>query len=574
MDKENETIYVTGGSRISAHKQQEGASLEDQDIQIRFFVKEKGWELLHVFSEVYSGRSEIREDFNEVKAYIKSKKEEGVQVRYHIIKSIDRITRGGSIVYQKMKDELKKLGTELIDVRGVIQPEQNSLAHLGFQYGWSMRSPTASAQLAEAEDDSKEVYKILTRMIGAEIVLVQEGYKMRAPNDGFINKRIYVGGKKKKIEIPDPERAHFFRAMFELRAEGLDDKETVDRLNALGYKTKNQNRWNKKKTEIIAIKGGEPLTVKRLQSVIQRPIYAGVKVEKWTNYKPIWAKYEGLVSIEMFNEANRGKIVIKKRDDGSLELLHNCSQFGELKPKRFRNNPDFPYKFFPCSLCKKWMLGSYSRGKSGTRYPAYHCGGFTSGTRAHNFIRFPKDEYEKAVTKFINDLKFTDAMIESFEKILNDVYRTREKEVVAQSSMISNNVGSLKAQQASVLDTLTVTQSPVARKKLEEKIDELELQIQEAETQRNEIEITEKDIKSFIRAVKIIMEHPAKILLDTDDMATQQVLFGLVFEELPTYPEILNGTPKLSLAFKRPEDFNSDKSHLVTSPGIAPEFQA
>ena len=61
------------------------------------------------------------------------------------------------------------------------------------------------------------------------------------------------------------------------------------------------------------------------------------------------------------------------------------------------------------------------------------------------------------------------------------------------------------------------------------------------------------------------MEHPSEILLDTSDMRAQRALFGLVFQELPTYQEILNGTPKLSLVFKLSSEYAPKKNQLVNS---------
>ena len=147
------------------------------------------------------------------------------------------------------------------------------------------------------------------------------------------------------------------------------------------------------------------------------------------------------------------------------------------------------------------------------------------------------------------------------------------EQVVSQSATISFNVANLKTEQASALDALTVTQSAVARKKLEERIDELESRIQEAQSERDEIEITENDIKSFVRYVRTIMEHPSEILLNTDNFALQRTLFGLIFEEIPTYQQIVNGTPKLSLVFKLSEDFITSKSQSVTLRGIEPRFE-
>lgn len=556
-------VYCVIDCRISSTKQQTGGGLDDQEKICKNFTNTKGWEVTRVFSKVYSGRAEERKDFQEIKDFIRLKRKENIAITKYVIKSIDRITRDGAVTFMEMKGDLKKLGVELVDVYGVIQPDQNTLAHVGISFPWSMRSPTASTQLQEAEDAKGEVTKILSRMLGSSISRVQEGYKARPPTDGFLNKHIFVAGKIKVIEEPDPARVHFFRTMFDLRIQGVDDKEIVARVNAMGFRTKERNRYNEEKTEIIGKTGNNLLTVKQLQRIIPKPIYAGIKCERWTHFKPIRAKYDGIVSIDEFNEANRGKVYIKEHDDGSLELLSNYTQFGK-GIRRLRDNPDFRYKFFHCEICHLPMLGSWSTGKSGIRYPAYHCGGASGGARAHKYIRVPKEEYENAVKNFISSLRFTSVMVDTFEKVLNDVYRTREQEVVSQSSMISHTVGSLKAQQASALNTLTVTQNQIVRKKLEEMIDELESQIQQAEVQRDEIEVTERDIKAFVKSVKTIMEHPSEILIGTDNMHAQQVLFGLVFEEIPTYAEVLNGTPKLSLAFKLSDEYLNSKTQSVT----------
>ncbi len=77
-----------------------------------------------------------------------------------------------------------------------------------------------------------------------------------------------------------------------------------------------------------------------------------------------------------------------------------------------------------------------------------------------------------------------------------------------------------------------------------------------AQTERNKMEVTERDIDDFIREAKAIMEQPAKMLLNPTNTQQQQALFGLVFEEMPTYNEILNGTPRLTWIFKVTSGFS------------------
>src|SRR3989344_4753082 len=456
MPKEKQTNCIID-CRVSDEIQLKGGSLEDQEVVGRRLAERNGWNVIRVFRKPHSATTFHRDDLEEIRKFIKTSE---IPIHKYIMKCIDRFTRAGYPEYSRLKNELEALGVEVVDTYGIIQPKKNTLEHLGgFEYPWSVYSPSEASEMMAAFGGKQEGRDILTRLVGAEIRLVQEGYAVRRAPDGMVNKKVFIGSKERCIRIPDPERAQFFKKMFELRAEGKDDDKIV----------------------------------KQLKRYIQQTEYAGAICEKWTKYQPVRTQqFEGLVSIETFNRANRGKVYIKENADGTLQLRYNYSQYGKVVNKRLKNNPDFAFKFIPCSICHKQMLGSYSRGKSGTRYAAYHCGGTPS--RPHKYVRIPKSDFEKTVETFVRSLKFDKTFLNSFELVLNDTYRKREAEVVSQSSAASHSVGNLKAQQASALEALTNPQSPVACKKLEEKIEELEAQIQTAQEHRAEIEIAERDI--------------------------------------------------------------------------------
>ena len=64
--------------------------------------------------------------------------------------------------------------------------------------------------------------------------------------------------------------------MFENRAKGfLSDEKIVEQVNLKG----------------CVKRSGEPMTVKYMQSLIKKPIYAGIKLTKWTG-KAIKLPYE------------------------------------------------------------------------------------------------------------------------------------------------------------------------------------------------------------------------------------------------------------------------------------------
>ena len=543
--------------RVSSIKQTEGESLERQEKSIRSFIANRGWSIVpggKVWSTAISGRKTDRKDFEEILAFIK--KHPGL-VDYYIFRSIDRATRAGNGEYERMKAELGKCGVSMIDTNGIIQPKINTLEDEGFEYDWSKLYPSEITEGVLATTAKQEVTGILTRMIGQEIRLTQQGYRSRRPADGFTNQKVFIEGKKKTIQVPHSERAKFYIAMFNLRVQGLDDPEIVKKVNAMGYRSAFQNRYSKDRRKIVGQTGGIPLTVKQLQRIIENTIYAGVLCEKWTHHKPVKAQYDGLVTIDTFNRANRGKVAIMSTPQGGLEIVRG-HPFGKTGKERLKNNPLFPFKFILCPDCGKPFMGSSPKGKSKKGFPTYHC------ARKHKYLGIPKSDFEDAVKKYVNSLNFAPDLLNGLEATFLNKYQKREKEIVRASGTIHQNIADLEIEQATKLEAYTSTKSPVIREKLEKEIESLEVRIKSAGNERAKIQITRDDIKSFMREAKAIMEHPSEILLNTKDIRVQRDLFGLVFEKMPTYKEIVSGTPKLSYAFELSSAFTPDKRQLVT----------
>lgn len=101
-------------------------------------------------------------------------------------------------------------------------------------------------------------------------------------------------------------------------------------------------------------------------------------------------------------------------------------------------------------------------------------------------------------------------------------------------------------------------------------IEEIQRQILEAQEQRNKLEVKENDIHSFIKYAKTLMEHPEEMLLKQKNFTILRSLFSLVFDKLPTYTELVNGTPKLSLSYKLSDEFKDAKSFTAGDGGIEP----
>lgn len=540
--------------RVSTKRQGlEGESLELQELISRDIATRNNLEILKVFTESYSGRKDDRPAMDEMFSYIKKHPK---KIKVVIFRAIDRFTREGTLGYENLKQKLEKLGVDIIDTNGIIQPSKNTLEHLGIEYSWSRTRPSEIAELVVAHQGKNEITTILTRMIGQQIILTRQGYKIGKSLDGYIIKRISdENGKKKCIEIPDPERAHFIVKMFELRAIGShSDDRIVSQINAMGYKTPIRNKYSKDGHKLIGTIGGIKLTVKRLQRIINKPGYCAIMNGTW-NEKPIRAKWKGLVSIPLFNLANRNTVFIEEFKSGGIKIHYD---YNPSRIKRMKNNPLFPHKkVILCPICKKPFLGSSPKGKSGMGVPTYHC------SRNHKYFGVNKSEFEKRLFEFLLTLKQTPDFINSFKETALNKLKEKELELGHISIKVSKNVSDLELHMKQKIDAFSSTKNEIIRGELEKEINELHSQIGLASEERLNVDIKKCDIDTFAEYAKKLMEHPEKILMKQDSPVILEALFGLVFDHLPTYEEIVNGTPKLSLLYNGFSTITNVKSPFV-----------
>ena len=305
-----------------------------------------------------------------------------------IIKSIDRFTRGGSLSYALLKTQLETAKVRLIDIYGIISTNQvNTLEHLGIEYKWSVYSPSKKSEILEAERSKDELRDIMTRMVGAEIRYTRLGYWMRMPPYGYVSRRVDTAHGKRTILEPHPIESEHIIAIFKLRANGqYTDEEIAQKINDMGYRGHAKRSLKLQRSQKARDDQKTQLTAKHLWRLVRHPIYAGINNEKWTDGKPIKCAFKGLVSINLFNQANRGYRVITDYGGGKIAV----EDFSEPRyVDKGKRSSEFPYKkFILCPQCRKPLHASASRGRSGKLYPAYHC-----TRQGHNF-RISKKELE------------------------------------------------------------------------------------------------------------------------------------------------------------------------------------
>ncbi len=553
--RENRRLRVVILARASADKQVIGGeTLTTQSDELLSIATRENWEIAKLEPFVESGRKKEREIFYNLIDFCLDRKN---KIDIFLIKNIDRFTRQGSAEYLKLKEKLKAAGVRLVDAEGVIQGEKNTLERHGFSYDWSVYEPSRAMEIAKAEEASNEARTILTRMISQEILYVQQGYWNRNPVYGFQNQKIDTSDDgRRNILVERANEAFFMRKMFELKGERkYSDQATVAELNRLGFKTRLMTRRDKRSKKPIGTIGGNPLTVKRLQVYLRRTVYAGIIVEKWTHHLPVIAKFEGLVSIELFNKANEGKIYIERNGD-AVEIKKDYSPWAV---KHNRKNPLYPYKnVVLCPECSKPLLGSASTGQSGQKFPAYHC------ARGHKRFSEKTDTLNNLVESTVTNLQFSDEEGALFRECFMLVFTERKSAAANDSVHYSQNLDDLKVQQEAAYTTFKTAANPSMKARAEKEYAELEDKILSMSSVTAEKEKKEMKARLAYKQAAHLMEHLEEVLIDKENVTNQEALFKLAFEEMPSYSDLQNGTIKLRPLFKLKSASLSSKEVLVT----------
>jgi site-specific DNA recombinase len=553
--------------RVSSVKQgTEGDSPEAQKEQLERYVSLHGINLKETFTFMESASK----DAQPMQAAIDYCKDPKNNVQLFIIKSIDRFTRGGSYSYDYLKMQLDGCGVRLVDIYGVIgSGTVNTLDHLGVEYKWSVYSPTKKAEILEAERAKDEIRDIMSRMIGAQIRYARMGYWVRRPLYGFNNEHVETADGKRCILVPDAEESPYIKKIFELRIQStMDDDEIIDEINRLGYKSRVRVvRDPKDRSKIVERIGGELLSAKVLRSILENPVYAGVNPEKWTQDKPVKCKFNGLVSIAEFNQANRGKVIITEKN-GEITILRRKPP--EYLIKKGVKNPEYPYKrVILCPHCKKPLLGSASRGRHGGYFAAYHC--YKEGHR----FRVKKRDFDKTVTEFVQNIHIAPEYIEALTSSVLTEWERRQTTLKTDKLNIDAKIKALKTQIGLAVEKLTFLNSEIAIKYMEEEINKLENEIKGLEFEKEKQAAKQPpNMNKILAIVTYFLEHLDYLLLQQKDPIIKAKLFGLLFKKLPTYEDLISGTPEFTPVIELNQLFRQHKmalsSLMVGDEGFEP----
>lgn len=271
-----------------------GFSLENQEEACSSFCNAQSWKISQIFKEAYTWKKKHRPELEKAVNFAKN-----TNVNYFVIFDIDRFTREWFSTYSELKTELESYWIELRDSKYIIQAKRvvytNDVVDMT-NYNWNIDNPSESSEAVMSTVALQEWKKILQRTIPRMVQLEQMWYQVRWADYWYINQKIKTDFWKAVIQVAHPIEADFIIEMYKAKARWMEDQKIVDILNLKWFKSRN---WNS-------------LTIKQMNKYIEKPIYAGIVKGKWTGNEPINAPYKWLVSIDLWNNANKWRFTIYK----------------------------------------------------------------------------------------------------------------------------------------------------------------------------------------------------------------------------------------------------------------------
>jgi hypothetical protein len=538
MPIQNKIPNAIAAIRVSTTQQgTHGDSPEAQREQIERFAEIRGVNLKEIFLFMESASKEEQPMQQAVNYCIDPKH----KIDIFIVKSIDRFTRGGSYVYSNLKNQLDRCNVQLVDIYGVIGTRKvNTLEHLGISYKWSVYDPTKNSEILEAERASDEKRDIMSRMIGAQIRYARMGYWMRKPPLGLIGRTVETINGSRQILMPEPGKAPWIIAMFELKARRtLSNLQIVDRINDMGYRTPIRLiRDKKNRMKIIARRGGNKLSVKIMDNHIKNMLYAGVICEKWTSYKPIKGRFNGLVSIETFNQANWN----------NLEIVQNGSEL-EIKDLKLKNkaeqikrsaNDNYPFRgVVACPECGRVFCGSASRGSSNKFYPAYHC------SHHGHYLRIPKERFEQSIYEFVSHITTKPGYVEKITSYVITEWHKREDQNTNNIKSMQSEIAIMEENIRTFVSNMKYMKSAISISYTEDEISNIESEIRKTReiVAYYQDKIVPSDIEIEHRIKQYLSDIGGLISSGDCDYVIRSLHFALLFKKIPSYYEVAECDP-------------------------------
>ena len=513
-----------GYTRVSTEEQTFGASLDNQRLAIQKYANQNNIEIIGWYTDAgMSAKTAHRPELQKMLTSIAKNKG---KIDHVVVYNVSRISRDMTSFFNDIGFIMAKCGVTLRSTQEVIDESPT---------GRFMLNIALSVHQLDNDIKSKTVKDDMS-------LLASYGWWMSRAPIGLKLKPIVTGeltndGKKKThntLEIDSAnnigEKIRFLLNRF---SDGDIGAAELTRM-AVEMGVNGQN--------------GKPITLNTMLGILKQTVYAGYNSsKKMLNGELTKIRdFDGVISLETFNKNQR--------------IL-----YGDKKPRVASNNTIYPLrKLLICPNCSIKIRSSAPRGKTGKKFPRYHC-----ATKGHGSIS--TKEMHQLFIDFLNDITPNDGMVKLFKEIVKRTAAKKLGDTNKELAKCREEVSNIDKKLVDALDALLE-----GKIDLEEKnryTDALELRRFDLHNKIDELERIQNLNESTINYVCSFITKPAKLWKDADletRQAFQNIMFpnGLHFD----IKERKFGTQDLSPLFsvicnKNESDMDSG-SGMVTSPRV------
>lgn len=413
-NQQSNCLKVVAYTRVSTTMQIDGFSLENQEEDIIKYCKDKGYDLIHIFTDegVSAKNENDREQFNQMMRYIADKGIEAI-----VIWKTSRLNRNFRDFINTLH-LLEELGCRLISIKD------------GFD------SSNSNAKL------SIYMHGIIADMERENLQVQVSGGMYKRAKSGYFN-----GGKppfgydydkmKKELIINEEEASVVYR-IFSMYLEGVGYGKIAEIVNSRGFKTRMDNNF----------------AISSVKQILMNPIYTGKirwgyfrnwaekrRAGRSEKYVMVDGQHERIVSDEMFDAVNE-------------KIMNNSRHTNSGKPSNYLLSG-----ILRCPECQYGMaVQKNTRKKYINHY--YVCGGYKNKRGCSNAHSIKMELMDKQFVGFMN--KYIENL--SIDTVIKTLESNRSKDTFELDSKIGDlrsDIDKIRIKQTNLIKALEVEGAPI-----------------------------------------------------------------------------------------------------------------
>jgi len=296
----------------------------------------------------------------------------------------------------------------------------------------------------------------------------------------------------------------------------LTDKQIVENLN-LKWCIKRDNK---------------PMSVKYMQELIKKPIYAWVISTKWTWNKPIKTAYKWIINIKIWNKANRWKIKIIEIDSKEVIIEYKNKNITTKKPileKRKNYNTEYPFaKVLKCPVCNSELTPNTSKSSNWSLHHYYQCR--WKWWIKHKNYTIKRNLAHDKIKEVISKIMINDDRLLMYEEICNEVFQERENELTNNKILYQEKIEKLNNKENEILKQIdNVINFPKILEIKNKELENIEKLKADYEIKKNSISES-TNLSKFKYYSKNLITHIDKLALQREKPELINLAFAIIYD--------------------------------------------